>query len=71
MYDLVHQILTGRIDGGLNRDLIIALFRDARLLHRILEGHEKNDVRRLADICVYAYFDPDAIIFSKVANPRG
>ncbi|KAF8584092.1 SAPS-domain-containing protein [Ramaria rubella] len=45
VYDLVHQILTGRIDGGLNRELIIALFRDARLLHRIVEGHEENVVR--------------------------
>jgi len=42
VYDLVHQILTGRVDGGLNRDLVVTLFRDARLLHRIIEGHEEN-----------------------------
>jgi serine/threonine-protein phosphatase 6 regulatory subunit 3 len=39
----VHQILTGRVDGGLNRELTIALFRDAQLMHRIVEGQRRND----------------------------
>ncbi|KZT70090.1 SAPS-domain-containing protein [Daedalea quercina L-15889] len=43
VYDLVHQILTGRIDGGFNRELTVALFRDARLMHRIIEGSKRND----------------------------
>ncbi|TFY55298.1 hypothetical protein EVJ58_g8333, partial [Rhodofomes roseus] len=43
VYDLIHQILTGRIDGGYNRELTIALFRDARLMHRIIEGSKRND----------------------------
>ncbi|KAI6139587.1 SIT4 phosphatase-associated protein-domain-containing protein [Pisolithus tinctorius] len=43
VYDFIHQILTGRVDGGLNRELTIALFRDARLMHRIVEGQKKND----------------------------
>ncbi|KAF8516965.1 SIT4 phosphatase-associated protein-domain-containing protein [Hysterangium stoloniferum] len=45
VYDLVHQILTGRVEGSLNRELIITLFRDGRLLHRIVDGHEENDAR--------------------------
>ncbi|GBE81848.1 Extragenic suppressor of kinetochore protein [Sparassis crispa] len=44
VYDLIHQILTGRIDGGYNRELTVALFRDARLMHRIIEGSKRNDV---------------------------
>ncbi|OCH93828.1 SAPS-domain-containing protein [Obba rivulosa] len=44
VYDLIHQVLTGRIDGGFNRELTIALFRDARLMHRIIEGSKRNDV---------------------------
>ncbi|KAI0957676.1 hypothetical protein AcW1_005989 [Taiwanofungus camphoratus] len=44
VYDLIHQILTGRIDGGFNRELTIALFRDARLMHRIIEGSKRNDI---------------------------
>lgn len=44
VYDLIHQILTGRIDGGYNRELTIALFRDARLMHRIIEGSKRNDL---------------------------
>jgi len=48
VYDLVHQILTGRVDGGLNRELTIALFRDARLMHRIVDGQKQND----AEWCV-------------------
>lgn len=46
VYDLIHQILTGRIDGGFNRELTIALFRDARLMHRIIEGSKRNDQER-------------------------
>ncbi|TFY80035.1 hypothetical protein EWM64_g3980 [Hericium alpestre] len=43
VYDLIHQILTGRVDGGVNRELTISLFRDARLMHRIVEGQRRND----------------------------
>jgi serine/threonine-protein phosphatase 6 regulatory subunit 3 len=44
IYDLIHQILMGRVDRGLNRELTIALFRDARLMHRIVEGQKANDI---------------------------
>ncbi|KAH9952025.1 SAPS-domain-containing protein [Amylocystis lapponica] len=44
VYDLIHQILTGRIDSGFNRELTVALFRDARLMHRIIEGSKRNDI---------------------------
>jgi serine/threonine-protein phosphatase 6 regulatory subunit 3 len=43
VYDVIHQILTGRVDGGLNRELIIALFRDGTLMHKIVEGQHRND----------------------------
>ncbi|TDL24973.1 SAPS-domain-containing protein [Rickenella mellea] len=43
VYDVIHQILTGRVDSGLNRELIIALFRDGRLMHRIVEGQTRDD----------------------------
>jgi serine/threonine-protein phosphatase 6 regulatory subunit 3 len=43
VYDMVHQILTGYVDTGLNRELAISLFRDARLMHRIVEGQKMND----------------------------
>ncbi|GJJ12305.1 hypothetical protein Clacol_006546 [Clathrus columnatus] len=45
VYDFIHQILTGRVDDGFNRDLIIFLFRDAKLFDRIIAGHEENDTR--------------------------
>lgn len=48
MYDLIHQVLTGRIDAGYNRELTISLFRDARIIHRIIEGSKRNDIERLA-----------------------
>ncbi|KAI0005944.1 SIT4 phosphatase-associated protein-domain-containing protein [Russula compacta] len=44
VYDLIHQILTGRVDSGANRLLAISLFRDARLMERIVEGQKLNDV---------------------------
>ncbi|KIJ68898.1 hypothetical protein HYDPIDRAFT_105412 [Hydnomerulius pinastri MD-312] len=43
VYDFLHQVLTGRVDGGLNRELTIALFRDARLMQRIVDGQKQND----------------------------
>jgi serine/threonine-protein phosphatase 6 regulatory subunit 3 len=43
VYDLVHQILNGKVESEVNRDLIIALFRDARLMHRIVNGQKVND----------------------------
>ncbi|KAI0053980.1 SAPS-domain-containing protein [Auriscalpium vulgare] len=43
VYDLIHQILTGRVDGGINRSLTVALFRDAHLMQRIVEGQKRND----------------------------
>lgn len=43
VYDLLHQVLTGRVEKGLNRDLVISLFRNSRILERIIEGQRKND----------------------------
>ncbi|RDB22233.1 Extragenic suppressor of kinetochore protein 1 [Hypsizygus marmoreus] len=44
VYDVVHQILTGHVDSGLNRELAIALFRDGHLMQRIVDGQKRNDV---------------------------
>ncbi|KAJ7827312.1 SIT4 phosphatase-associated protein family [Mycena leptocephala] len=38
VYDFIHQTLTGNVDGRLGRELAVALFHDARLMHRIVEG---------------------------------
>lgn len=43
VYDFIHQILTGRTDGGLNKELSISLFRDARIMQRIIDGQKRND----------------------------
>ncbi|KAG8985982.1 hypothetical protein FRB90_004323 [Tulasnella sp. 427] len=43
VYDLLHQVLTGRVEKGFNRELVIGLFRDSRILERIIEGQRKND----------------------------
>lgn len=53
VYDLIHQVLTGRIDTGYNRELTVSLFRDARLMHRIIEGSQRNDVERSVLRSVY------------------
>ncbi|CEL59658.1 Extragenic suppressor of kinetochore protein 1 OS=Schizosaccharomyces pombe (strain 972 / ATCC 24843) GN=ekc1 PE=1 SV=2 [Rhizoctonia solani AG-1 IB] len=44
VYDMLHQILTGRVDSELSRRVTIGMFRDARLVYRILEGSRRNDV---------------------------
>ncbi|KAG9039180.1 hypothetical protein FRB95_011765 [Tulasnella sp. JGI-2019a] len=43
VYDLLHQILTGRVDKGLNRKLVKSLFRDSQILQRIIDGQRQND----------------------------
>ncbi|KAJ3760037.1 SIT4 phosphatase-associated protein-domain-containing protein [Lentinula raphanica] len=51
VYDILHQILTGQVDNsshgrgirGYNRELILSLFRDTKLMHRIIEGQRRND----------------------------
>jgi len=70
VYDLVHQILTGRVDSGFNRELTIALFRDARLMDRIIEGQKRNDI----EWCVTSFI-PANVLFSNLTNlsakPKG
>ena len=46
VYDIIHQILTGRDEHGCNRELIVSLFRDAKVMHRIVEGQKQNDMER-------------------------
>ena len=36
------------MDSGYNRELIISMFRDAKILHRIVDGQARNDVERCA-----------------------
>ncbi|KAG5635440.1 hypothetical protein H0H81_011247 [Sphagnurus paluster] len=43
VYDVVHQILTGPVEIGSNRELAISLFRDAQLMQRIVDGQKRND----------------------------
>ncbi|KAG6915049.1 hypothetical protein DXG01_013715 [Tephrocybe rancida] len=43
VYDVVHQILNAPVDSGFNRELAISLFRDARLMDRIVDGQKRND----------------------------
>ena len=46
VYDIIHQILTGRDEHGRNRELIVSLFRDAKIMHRIVDGQKQNDIER-------------------------
>ncbi|KAF9447599.1 SIT4 phosphatase-associated protein [Macrolepiota fuliginosa MF-IS2] len=48
VYDVIHQILTGNVESGLNRELVVSLFRDAKLMQRIVNGQKLNDVERSA-----------------------
>jgi SIT4 phosphatase-associated protein len=70
IYDLLHQIMTGRVDRGLNRDLVISLFRDGKLLHRIIEAQQLND--DAVSVTVYSFSERamnDLEYFS--AKPKG
>ena len=43
VYDLLQQILNGRLGPGFNRELVIELIRDAKLIERILDAQRLND----------------------------
>ncbi|KAG6885879.1 hypothetical protein C0993_008398 [Termitomyces sp. T159_Od127] len=43
VYDVVHQILNAPVESGYNRELVISLFRDALIMHRIVDGQKYND----------------------------
>ncbi|KAG6829186.1 hypothetical protein H0H92_005386 [Tricholoma furcatifolium] len=47
VYDIVHQILNAPVESGLNRELAISLFRDARLMERIVNGQQRNDAEAM------------------------
>lgn len=69
VYDLIHQVLTGRIDTGFNRELTISLFRDARLMHRIIEGSKRNDIER--SVCICYFVGNGFILCCHSAKPKG
>lgn len=43
VYDLLQQILNGRLGPGLNRELVIEMIREAKLIERILDAQRHND----------------------------
>lgn len=43
VYDLLQQVLNGRLGPGLNRELAIELIREAKLIERILDAQRLND----------------------------
>ena len=67
VYDLIHQILTGRVDGTLNRELTVALFRDAHLMQRIVDGQKRND----AEKCVLPHPRVRADTTPRSSKPKG
>lgn len=47
VYDIIHQVLTGPPEMALNKELTVSLFRDSRLLARLLDGQKQNDSESL------------------------
>lgn len=43
VYDIVQQLLNGRLQPGFNRELVLVLFKEARLAERILDAQRMND----------------------------
>jgi SIT4-associating protein SAP185/190 len=43
IYDLLQQILNGRLSPGLNRELVIEIIKEARIVERILDAQRAND----------------------------
>ncbi|OCF31525.1 SIT4-associating protein/190 [Kwoniella heveanensis BCC8398] len=43
VYDILQQILNGRLGPGLNRELVVELIKEARLVERVLDAQRLND----------------------------
>jgi SIT4-associating protein SAP185/190 len=43
VYDMVQQVLGGKATPGPNRDLIVSLFCEARLVEQLLDAQRLND----------------------------
>ncbi|WVQ80146.1 hypothetical protein IAT38_002251 [Cryptococcus sp. DSM 104549] len=43
VYDILQQVLNGRLGPGPNRELVVALLKEARLVERILDVQRLND----------------------------
>lgn len=43
IYDILQQVLNGRLIPSLNRDLAIQLIKEARLLERVMDAYRVND----------------------------
>jgi SIT4-associating protein SAP185/190 len=43
VYDMLQQVLNGRLGPGLNRELVIELIREAKLIERVLDAQRLND----------------------------
>ncbi|WVF67561.1 hypothetical protein IAT40_002319 [Kwoniella sp. CBS 6097] len=43
VYDILQQILNGRLGPGLNRELVVELIKEARLIERVLDAQRLND----------------------------
>lgn len=46
VYDIIQQILNGHKASGFNRELIIDLFNEARLVRRILDANQHDNTSR-------------------------
>lgn len=40
VYDVVHQILKGSFESGLNKEPVLPLLRDAKLMHQVVKGRK-------------------------------
>lgn len=43
IYDLLQQILNGRLGPGLNRELVVDIIKEGRIVERILDAQRLND----------------------------
>jgi SIT4-associating protein SAP185/190 len=43
IYDLLQQILNGRLGPGLNRELVVEIIKEGRIVERILDAQRLND----------------------------
>ncbi|CAO3674923.1 unnamed protein product [Rhizopus stolonifer] len=43
IYDMLHQVLNGRMDVGLNRQLVISILKEGQLTNKIIAAQKAND----------------------------
>lgn len=71
VFDIIQQIFHGRIDRELDRQLVLSVFLDGRVIDRILGGQRANDLAWFVSSLVFILLLSSNFTYHNSAKPQG